>query len=128
MNSVCVIKGLYLKNNSGDIKTKGIRNYIDDIREEILSELDFQSFIGDSWAELSSFRRESTWSNSNYISDGLTNKELFDNAIHFLEAANKDIYKSSNLQHSISSTLKNLLVLKEFEPLTDYFKIGNRGY
>ena len=109
----------------GDIKTKGIRNYIDDIREEILSELDFQSFIGDSWAELSSFRRESTWSNSNYISDGLTNKELFDNAIHFLEAANKDIYKSSNLQHSISSTLKNLLVLKEFEPLTDYFKIGN---
>ena len=109
----------------GDIKTKGIRNYIDDIREEILSELDFQSFIGNSWAELSSFRRESTWSNSNYISDGLTNKELFDNAIHFLEAANKDIYKSSNLQHSISSTLKNLLVLKEFEPLTDYFKIGN---
>lgn len=109
----------------GDIAIKGIRNYIDDIREDILSELDFQSFIGDNWAELSSFRRESTWSNSNYISDGLSNKELFDNAIRFLDAANKDIYKSSNLQHSISSTLKNLLVLKEFEPLIEHFKIGN---
>ena len=109
----------------GDIATKGIRNYINDIREDILSELDFQSFIGDNWAELSSFRRESTWSNSNYISDGLSNKELFDNAINFLDAANKDIYKSSILQHSISSTLKNLLVLKEFEPLIEHFKIGN---
>lgn len=109
----------------GDITTKGIRNYIEEIRDQILNELDFQSFIGDDWAELSSFRRESTWSNSNYISEGLTNQELFDNAIHFLDAANKDIYESANLQHMISSTLKNLLVIKEFETLVDYFKCGN---
>lgn len=109
----------------GDVVTKGIRNYIDDIRKEILSELDFQAFIGDNWAELSSFRRESTWSNSNYISDGLSNKELFENARNFLEAASKDIYEAANLQHSISSTLKNLLVLKEFEPIVDHFKVGN---
>ena len=122
-SEINILNGIY--DEYGDITTKGIRNYIDDIRSEILSELDFQTFIGKSWAELSSFRRESTWTNSNYISDGLTNKELFENAIHFLEAANKDIYKSANIQHSITSTLKNLLVLQEFEPLVNYFKTGN---
>ena len=109
----------------GDVATKGIRNYVDDIRNEILSALDFQTYIGDDWAELSSFRRESTWTNSNYISDGLSNKELFENARSFLEAASKDIYEAANLQHSISSTLKNLLVLKEFEPIVKHFKVGN---
>lgn len=109
----------------GDVATKGICNYVDDIRNEILSALDFQTYIGDDWAELSSFRRESTWTNSNYISDGLSNKELFENARSFLEAASKDIYEAANLQHSISSTLKNLLVLKEFEPIVKHFKVGN---
>lgn len=122
-SEINVLNGVY--DEYGDVTTRGLRNYIDDIRNEILEDLDFQSFIGDDWAELSSFRMESTWANSNYISDGLSNQELFNNASQFLESANKDIYESANLQHSISSTLKNLLVLKEFEPLVDHFQIGN---
>lgn len=109
----------------GDVQTKGLKNYIDDIRNNILSELDFQTYIGDCWAELCSFRREDTWSNSNYISDGLSNSELLKNAQDFLVAAQKEIYKASNLQHSISTTLKNLLVIKEFQPLVEHFKTGN---
>lgn len=122
-SEINILNGVY--DEYGDVTTKGIRNYIDDIRNDILTELDFQTYIGDDWAELSSFRMESTWSNSNYISDGLTNKELFENASHFLEAANKDIYESATLQHSITSTLKNLLVIKEFEPLVEHFEVGN---
>ena len=122
-NELIIINGT--TDEYGDVDTKGVRNYIDDIRDEILDALDFQSYIGNDWEELSSFRRESTWSNTNYISDGLTNKELFENAEHFLEAANRDIYKAANLQHRITSTLKNLLVMPEFKPLVDHFRVGN---
>jgi len=122
-NEIAIIKGV--TDEYGDIKTKGLVSYVDDTRKTILTDLDFENNIGEYWAELNSFRREDTWENNNYISDGLTNSELFENAQKFLSAARKDIYKSANLQHSISSTLKNLLVIKEFKPLIKYFKTGN---
>lgn len=109
----------------GDVFQKGLKNYIEDIRNKILKNLDFQNYIGDCWGELNLFRREDTWSNDNYISDGLTNKELLDNANKFLEAATKDIKKSSELQNSIDTTLKNLLIKEEFQPIVKYFQTGN---
>lgn len=122
-NEIAIIAGTI--DEYGDTKTKGLKNYIDDIRNDILSELDFQSFIGEYWIELCSFRREDTWSNKNYISDGLSNSELFKNAQDFLSAAQKDVFKSSTQQHSISTTLKSLLAVKKFEVLKQYFKVGN---
>ena len=109
----------------GDVSQKGLKNYIEDIRNKILKNLDFQNYIGDCWGELNLFRREDTWSNDNYISDGLSNKELLDNATKFLEAATKDIKKSSEIQNSIDATLKNLLIKEEFAPIVKYFKTGN---
>lgn len=120
---ISVINGI--TDEYGDVSTKGLKNYIEDLREKILKELDFQNYIGDCWGELNLFRREDTWSNDNYISDGLSNKELLDNAKKFLEAATKDIKKSSELQNSIDATLKNLLIKEEFAPITKYFKTGN---
>ena len=46
-------------------------------------------------------------------------------ALEFIKIAENELYKSANLQHSISATLKNLLVMKEFEPIVDSFEIGN---
>lgn len=112
-------------NEYGDIKTYGLKNYIDDIRNNILNDLDFKKHIGDYWGELSSFRREDTYSNDNYISDGLSNTELFENAQKFLSLAQKEINKASTVQYSISTTLKNLLIMKQFQPLVKYFKTGN---
>lgn len=109
----------------GDVSQNGLKNYIEDIRNKILKNLDFQNYIGDCWGELNLFRREDTWSNDNYISDGLSNKELLDNANKFLEAATKDIKKSSELQNSIDTTLKNLLIKEEFQPIVKYFQTGN---
>ena len=43
----------------------------------------------------------------------------------FLDAASREIYKAANYQHSISSTLYNLLIMKEFVPIVDYFEVGN---
>ncbi len=55
----------------------------------------------------------------------LNNAELFQNVLDFIEVIKKEIYKSATLQHSISATLKNLLVMKEFSPIIDHFEIGN---
>ncbi len=104
----------------------GLQDEIERIKKEIKNELDMQTYLGkDLWLELASYRREDTYSNSNYISDGLNNAELFERASEFFETAKKEIYKSATLQHSITATLKNLLVMKEFEPIVENFAVGN---
>ena len=119
-NELNIVNGLYNENE------KGLQNYIDDIRSDMQNTLNFEKYIGtDLWTEFCSFRREDTYENSNYISDGLDNASLFKQALEFIETAQKDIYKSANLQHKITSSLKNLLVIKEFRPLVKYFSCGN---
>lgn len=112
--------------SNGALIADGMQSRLDDIRREIQNALNFEDYIGsDLWKEFASFRREDTYSNSNYISDGLNNAEIFENAREFLEAAQKEIYKSATRQHSVSATLKDLLVMKEFEPIVSMFELGN---
>lgn len=119
-----LIAGVY--DIDGEIKTYGLQNHIIDIRNNIQKILDFEDYLGEKlWFEFSSFRREDKYENSNYISDGLNNAELFSRAYEFIQVAQKEIYKSAELQHSISTTLKNLLAIKEFEPLVKDFQVGN---
>lgn len=101
-------------------------DYIYEKRDEIQDTLNFENYIGsDLWYIFCSYRREDIYQNENYISDGLNNEEIFDNALEFYETAQKEIYKSATMQHSISSSLKNLLTIKEFSPLLEHFKLGN---
>lgn len=119
-----VIAGVYDKD--GDLATHGVQTYLGEVRTQIQNTLNFENYLGETlWLEFVSYRREDTYNNSNYISDGLNNSELFDRAIEFVKVATKEIYKSATLQHSISASLKNLLVMKEFEPLLSMFEIGN---
>jgi len=93
---------------------------------EIQNALNFETYLGEElWLEFYAYRREDKYENSNYISDGLTNKELFEKAQEFLDVCEKDIYKSANEQHTLSASLNNLLVLKEFASLRDKFVCGN---
>lgn len=110
----------------GNIVTKGLQTYIEDGRIQIQNALDFKKYLGEElWLEFCSYRREDKYSNDNYISDGLNNAELFKKALEFFEVAEKEIYKSSELQHSISTSLNNLLVIPKFKPLVESFKVGN---
>ena len=110
----------------GSLVVDGIQTLLDKERELIHNALNFKDYIGEElWTEFASFRREDTYRNENYISDGLSNDELFEMANEFLVEANKEIYKSATLQHSISATLNNLLTMEEFAPLLDNFKVGN---
>ena len=103
-----------------------LQKQIIEIRNDIQDELNFEHYIGKTlWNEFCAYRRENTFSNSNYISDGLDNAELFKRGMEFISAATKEIYKSAELQHSISSTLKNLLAMEEFQSIIQNFEVGN---
>ena len=123
-NEIALIQGTY--DSDGKIKTNGLQTLIEKERRKIQTALNFQDYLGDTlWRELATFRREDTYKNDNYISDGLNNAELFEKALQFVETAKKDIVKSATLQHSITATLKNLLVMPEFSALLNQFEVGN---
>ena len=123
-NEINTITGVY--DVDGTLLQNGLQPCLDDVRNGIHKQLNFQNYIGDElWLEFCTYRREDKYSNENYISDGLTNAELFEKALEFIEVAENEIYKSAELQHSISSDLKNLLTIKKFKVLTKYFNTGN---
>lgn len=107
-----------------------LEQQIIEIESDVHNILDFERYIKSGgndnlWREFCSFRREDSYSNSNYSSEGLSNAEIFDRAKQFISAAQKEIVKSATLQHSINSSLKNIIAIKEFEPLLDHFAVGN---
>lgn len=107
----------------------GIISALDEIRVSVNKALDFESYIGAPlWKEFLAYRRESDYSNENYISDGLSNAELIQNAKEFIDAAKKELYKSAELQHTISASLYDLLAIPEFSSLADQFAVGNWLY
>lgn len=123
-SEIAIVSGKY--DNDGDLLEDGVQSIIEAERNKIQNILNFQSFLGNElWLEFAAYRREDTYQNDNYISDGLDNAELFERALEFIAVAKKDIFKSATLQHSITATLKNLLVMKEFAPIVDYFEVGN---
>lgn len=119
-----IIEGIY--DSDGILTQAGLQTYLENEKNKIQDKLDFQNYIGNKlWLEFCTYRREDKYSNDNYISDGLSNSELFEKALEFIKVAKNEIYKSAELQHSISSNLKNLLVIKKFRPLVKYFNTGN---
>ena len=109
-----------------DDEDEGLKTCIEECRTVIQNALDFEEYLGtELWLEFCTYRREDKYSNDNYISDGLNNVELFEKAREFIEAAENEIYKSAELQHSISTTLNNLLAIPKFKPLVESFKTGN---
>lgn len=110
----------------GASNANGLQGYLEINRQKIQEELNFEQYLGnDLLKEFASYRREDVLRNQNFISNGLDNNELFALAQEFIETAKKEIIKSATLQHSISATLRNLLMMKEFEPIVDKFEIGN---
>lgn len=120
---------LYIISGDADNKNdsdQGMLIYVENFRDYIQQSLNFEAYLGtDLFLEFAAFRREDTYSNSNYISTDLSNGEIFDNAREFLKVASDELYKSATKQHSISASLKDLLVIEKFEPLIDHFKVGN---
>lgn len=94
-------------------------------RTRIQKELNFKDKLGEYYDIFCAYRREDIYKNDNFISDGLSNSELIERGEEFIETAKKELYKSGEKQVNISSTLYNLLLLKEFQPLLENFELGN---
>lgn len=136
-NELSIVEGVWDKTNEDEPKltSRGLRQVIEEYRNQIQDALNFENYlkkdalgndIGEElWLEFCSYRRDDTYSNDNYISDGLNNSELFEKALEFFKVAEDEIYKSSEIQHSISTSLNNLLAIDKFKPLVDSFKVGN---
>ena len=122
-DEINIILGSY---DTNDNFIKGLQTYIEDCRSEIQNVLDFQNYLGEElWLEFCAYRREDTYSNNNYISDGLNNADLFKKASEFFKVAENEIFKASEFQHQISTTLNNLLAIPKFKIFVDSFKVGN---
>lgn len=92
----------------------GVLDYIEKQRQAIANKLDLRSFLGETlWVEFCSFRRDDTYQNDNFISDGLSDTELIAQAKEFIKNAEREIVKSATLQHTISCNLNNFLLVKE---------------
>ena len=123
-DEISIISGVYDLN--GSLITDGLQNGVLKCKTHIQDILDFEKYLGaELWIEFCAYRREDKFSNDNYISDGLNNAELFKRALEFFEVAENEIYKSAELQHSISTTLNNLLAIPKFKSLVKSFELGN---
>lgn len=92
----------------------GVLDYIEKQRQTIANKLDLRSYLGEAlWVEFCSFRRDDTYQNDNFISDGLSDTELIAQAKEFIKNAEREIVKSATLQHTISCNLNNFLLVKE---------------
>lgn len=104
----------------------GLLDVIVEAQNSLAKTLDVHTYLGDElWTELSFYRREDEYQNTNYISDGLTDGEIIEQAQRFIESATKEIIKSSTLQHTISAPLIDFLIMPEFMKLQKKFKTGN---
>lgn len=121
---IATVVGSY--DTEGNLSADGMQSFLQGQKDAIQEALNFDAYLGEDYLlEFSAYRREDTYRNSNYISDGLNNAELFELAQTFLKTAQAEIIKSATLQHSITASLWNLLAMKEFSRITDYFEIGN---
>ena len=103
--------------NERDIETKK--------RNTIQNELDFKSYIGDLWNTFCLYLYEDVYSNSNYISDGLSNTELISKAEELFNVAKIELHKASQLQISLKVNVGNMLVDENFKPYLNNIKVGN---
>jgi len=107
---------------------KGIVKKINTQQKNVNNALNLETYLGEKlWLELLAFRREDEQENNNFISDGLTDVELIQNAMEFFERANENIAKQCESQYTISCTLKDLLLLSPevYESKINDFDVGN---
>ena len=93
---------------------------------DIQEQLNFRNYIGDElWLIFTHYLQEDTYSNDNYISDGLSNSELIARASELFEKATEEVQKACEPQYTLTSTLQNLFHRKDFENFRDKVALGN---
>lgn len=116
-----------------DIETvSNIKTNLETIKSEVHNTLNLENYLGtELWNTFISYRREDSYQNDNYVSDGLSNEELINLCNELMQTAKTELIKSGEKQYSITATLNNLLLIKDedgncvFEPILNDFTLGN---
>lgn len=116
-----------------DIETvSNIKTNLETIKSEVHDTLNLENYLGtELWNTFISYRREDSYQNDNYVSDGLSNEELINLCNELMQTAKTQLIKSGEKQYSITATLNNLLLIKDedgncvFEPILNDFTLGN---
>lgn len=121
-----VIAEMNTRQNTVDYWEDQVEVYEND-RDQIQHQLNLSEFLGDRLYKIyCAYRRENTYQNSNFISDGLETNDLFKRAGEFIELATKELDKASTPQYTITTTLHNLINYNpDFAHIKDKFKIAN---
>lgn len=106
-------------------KLTALSDFIEGTRITIQNTLNLQNYLGDDWNTFCSYRRESTYENQNYISTNYDNATLIKQANKFIEVAKIESVKAGTPQITVTISLKNIFLKKEFQGLLDKFKVGN---
>lgn len=95
-------------------------------RDEIQDQLNLRNYLGEELYRIFVlYLREDTYSNGNYISDGLDNVEVIDKAKELLSVAEDELRKASEIQVSLNGSLNNFLNTEEFINFKSKFEIGD---
>ena len=129
-NRYVVVEAVLEKRNDEVADVEKQIGLISEEQIEFQKELDFYTYLENVetglYEKFCAYRREDTYSNSNYISDGIeTTDKLIEKAQELLKVAETELKKACVLQRTVSASLNNLFALKEFEPLYDSFDLFN---
>ena len=98
-------------------------------KNQLQNKADFKTYLNNInptyWKLFNSYRREDTYQNDNYVSDGLTDGQIIAKCKELLDYANYQISMACQLQRTLSVDMNNLMIMKEFEPFWDKFAIYN---
>lgn len=98
----------------------------EDTMSDYHKRMNMRTFLGDDlYKTLYNYIREDDYNNTNYISDGLSDGEILQDARTLLELANDELLKANTLQYTLSDSLENLLNTEEFKDHKDKLKIGD---
>lgn len=87
----------------------------DRTRKSLSEKLNFQKFLGDElWSIFCLYLREDTYSNNNYISDGLSNSELVKRAVELVDTAKEEAKRACENQITLTMNLSNMLLDDDF--------------
>lgn len=83
-------------------------------------------FTQDQWIRLSPLIKEDEYNDSNFLLTGYeSEEERISIAKELMEAATKELKTLCKPSLEFSMTMANILALPEFEPLVEYFQLGN---
>lgn len=119
---------VYLKGDTPYVAYANSQGVYQMIMEYIRDATEMSEFFkdGDLWLRLSPFIKEDEYNDSNFLLTGYeSEEERISICEELMEAAVKELKSLCKPSLEFSMTMANILALPEFEPLVEYFQLGN---